>query len=228
MDKTPNDHPIPSADSFDAWRVFRILSELVDGFEKMKTIGPSVAIFGSARTREGDPYYKISSELAAKLVGKGFSIITGGAGGIMEGANKGATEAKGISCGLCIDLPEEELPNPYINRKYLLRFRYFFVRKVMFVKYAQAFVVFPGGYGTLNELFEAVTLIQTQKIKPFPIFLYGKEYWSGMMAWIKDIVMKEGNLSEKDLELLTVSDNLDEIANGIEERYRKFKSLENF
>lgn len=219
---------IPGKDSYDAWRIFRILSEFVDGFEKMKSIGPSVALFGSSRTNENDRYYKQTRELSRKIVKKGFAIITGGAAGAMAAANQGANEAGGKSCGLCIDLPEEEPVNPYIDRKYLLRFRYFFVRKVMFVRYAQAFVVVPGGYGTLDELFEALTLIQTKRIKPFPIYLLGKDYWKGLIGWLENTLLEKGNISSQDLKLFTMTDDLDEIADGIEEHYRKVKTLENF
>ena len=169
--------PMPRKDlethQWDAWRIFRILSELVDGFETMISLGPSVAIFGGAQTRGDDPYYHQAAVLAAKLSKAGFGIITGGGPGIMEAANEGAKAAGGKSCGLCIDLPTEEAPNSFIDAKYLLKFRYFFVRKVMFVRYAQAFVVFPGGFGTMDELFEALTLIKTKKISHFPVFLVG-------------------------------------------------------
>ncbi len=214
--------------SFDAWRVFRILAEFVDGFETMTSIGPSVSLFGSAQIKENDPYYNIASKLASKIAQKGFAIITGGGPGIMEAANEGAKMGGGPSCGLTIDLPYEEAPNPFIDNKYLLKFRYFFVRKVMFVRYAQAFVVLPGGFGTLDELFEALTLIRTQKIKPFPIYLVGKKYWSGLLDWLRDCVAAHRNIAVEDLDLLTVTDDLDEIANGIEAHYLKLKRLENF
>lgn len=217
-----------SPNSIDAWRVFRILSELVDGFEKLTTLGPSVVIFGSARNIPNDPYYSLSEQLAQKLAKRGFGIITGGGPGIMEAANKGAMNAGGKSCGLCIDLPEEERPNPFITEKYLLKFRYFFVRKVMFVRYAQAFVVFPGGFGTLDELFEAITLIQTKKIKYFPVYLFGKEYWAGLIRWLQETVLKQGRISEEGLKLLILTDDLDEIASGIESHYKATRSLENF
>ncbi|MFI5335110.1 MAG: LOG family protein, partial [Chlamydiales bacterium] len=162
----------PASHTIDAWRVFRIVSELVQGFETLVSLGPSVTIFGSSKSKESDPYYKLATLFAGKISKKGFAVITGGGPGIMEAINKGAKlEGTGRSSGLCIDLPQEEEPNHYIDRKYLLRFRYFFVRKVMFVRYAQAFVIFPGGYGTLDELFEALMLIQTMRIKPFPVYL---------------------------------------------------------
>jgi uncharacterized protein (TIGR00730 family) len=222
--------PSPDHDSqeFDAWRIFRILSEFVEGFETMTSLGPAVVIFGSSRIKANDPYYNLTSKLAGKIVKKGFGIITGGGPGIMEAANEGARMEGGKSCGLCIDLPHEEAPNPFIDRKYLLRFRYFFVRKVMFVRYAQAFVILPGGFGTLDELFEALMLIQTQKIKHFPVYLVGKAYWSGLLAWLENTVADHHNISIEDLRLLKVTDDLDEIAEGIERHYLKVKSLENF
>jgi uncharacterized protein (TIGR00730 family) len=215
-------------ESPDAWRVFRILSEFVEGFETMTSIGPSVSFFGSTQIKENDPYYNIASKLASKISKKGFAIITGGGPGIMEAANEGARMVKGISCGLSIDLPQEEQPNPFIDRRYLLKFRYFFVRKVMFVRYAQAFVVLPGGFGTLDELFEALTLIHTKKIRAFPIYLVGKSYWKGLLDWLRETVAAHHNIALEDLNLLTVTDDLDEIANGIEAHYQKVKRLENF
>ncbi len=176
--------------SHDAWRVFRIISEFVDGFESMTYIGPSVSIFGSARLSPDSPYYQLAVNVAHHITLKGFAIITGGGPGIMEAANKGAQEGKGNSCGLAIDLPFEDKPNLYIDPKYHLKFRYFFVRKVMFIRYAQGYVFLPGGYGTLDELFEALTLIQTRKIKPFPIYLMGKAYWQEMLKWIEGTMLK--------------------------------------
>ena len=223
MDKPPLSLPA----AIDAWRVFRILSEFVEGFETMTDIGPSVAIFGSSRVKENDPNYNRAAELAAKISHKGFAIITGGGPGIMEAANEGARMAGGKSCGLCIDVPMED-PNPFIDKEYLLKFRYFFVRKVMFVRYAQAFVVLPGGFGTMDELFEALTLIQTRKIKKFPIYLLGTDYWKGLLKWLKEEAVHRRNLSPEDLDLMTVTDDLDEIANGIADFYTKTKTLENF
>lgn len=219
---------LPPSHNIDAWRVFRILSEFVEGFEAMISLGPSVSIFGSAKTKESDPYYKAASNLAGKLSKKGFAVITGGGGGVMAAANEGTRLAHGKSCGLCIDLPEEEEPNSYIDREYLLRFRYFFVRKVMFIRYAQAFVVFPGGYGTLDELFEALTLIQTKRIAPFPVYLIGKSYWSGLMDWIKNTVVKVNNITVDEMNFITVTDDLDEVAQGIESHFQKTTRLENF
>lgn len=214
--------------NIEAWRVFRILSEFVEGFEKLTNLGPMVTIYGSTQAKKKNPYYKKAELLAKKLVKKGFAITTGGGPGIMEAANKGAREAGGSSCGLCIDLPQEEKPNHYIDEKYLLKFRYFFVRKVMFVRYAAAFVAFPGGYGTLDELFECLTLIQTGKTKPFPIFLVGKEYWSPLVNWIQDTVLERGCINKDGFDLMTISDDLDEIADAIYKNYKKVKSLENF
>lgn len=207
--------------NLDSWRIFRILAEFVDGFETMTSIGPSVSIFGSARVTSDNPYYKLAVDVAKKIAQKGFGIITGGGPGIMEAANKGAQEAKGRSCGININLPFEPESNPFIDKKYRLNFRYFFVRKVMFVRYAQAFVFMPGGYGTLDELFEALTLIQTERIKPFPIFLIGSEYWQGLLEWLKNPVLKQKNLRQEDLDLITVTDNPDEVANRIEEHFRR-------
>ena len=218
----------PEAQQWDAWRVFRILSEFVDGFETMISLGPSVAIFGGSQTRGDDPYYNQAAVLAAKISKAGFGIITGGGPGIMESANKGAQRASGKSCGLCINLPSESKPNPYIDEKYALNFRYFFVRKVMFVRYAQAFVVLPGGFGTMDELFEALTLIQTGKIKYFPVYLVGKDYWKGLIDWIKNTVLAHDNIKQKDFDLIHLTDDPDEIADGIEKFYRQSKSLENF
>lgn len=214
--------------SIDSWRIFRILSEFVEGFEAMTSIGPSVAFFGSAMTKPNEPSYEIAKQVAMKISKKGFGIITGGGPGLMQAANEGARASNGISCGLCIDLPSEEEPNHFIDRKYLLRFRYFFVRKVMFVRYAQAFVVLPGGFGTLDELFEALTLINTNRIKFFPVYLIGKDYWSGLLDWIKNTVIAQGNLPEAALKLMIVTDDLDEVASGIEAHYRNSMTLQNF
>lgn len=213
----------------DAWRVLRIMAEFVDGFETMTLLGPSVAIFGATNQKPKEPkYYDLAEKIGEKIALKGFGIITGGGPGIMERANRGAQNVKGRSCGLCIQLPNEPAPNPYIDSKYELNYRYFFVRKVMFVRYAQAFVVLPGGFGTLDELFEALTLVQTGKIKFFPIYLVGKEYWKGMLDWLKNTVFAHGNIKQADLDLIHSCDDPDEIADGIEKHYRKTKSLENF
>ena len=213
----------------DSWRIFRIMAEFVDGFESMASLGPSVAIFGSTNPTPKDrKYYNLAEKIAAKIVSKGFGIITGGGPGIMECANKGAKEEGGKSCGLCINLPSESKPNPHIDARYELTFRYFFVRKVMFVRYARAFVIFPGGYGTLDEFFEALTLIQTKKILPFPIYLVGYDYWKGMLDWLRHTVEAHGNIGPDDLKLIQISDDPDEIANGIEAHYKKSAILENF
>lgn len=223
---------LPSSENsptIDAWRVFRIMAEFVDGFEAMTSLGPSVAIFGSTNAEPIDfKYYDLAEKIAGKIVKKGFGIITGGGPGIMERANRGAQKAGGKSAGLCIKLPSEPRPNDFIDAHYELSFRYFFVRKVMFVRYAQAFVVFPGGFGTLDELFEALTLIQTEKIKYFPVYLVGKEYWAGLLDWLKTRVMALGNIRQADFDLIHLTDDPDEIADGIEKHYRKTKSLENF
>ena len=220
--------PHKSTHSVDAWRVFRILSEFVEGFETLQQIGPSVVFFGSSRQKENDPYYNLASQLASKVVKKGFAVITGGGPGLMEAANEGAKMEGGKSCGLAIDLPMEEEPNPFIDRKYLLRFRYFFVRKVMFVRYAQAFVVFPGGLGTIDELFEALTLIQTKKIQQFPVYLFDKSYWNGLINWMRDSVLARGNISPEDLDLFVVTDDIDEIVKGITAHCDKVRCFENF
>jgi len=214
--------------AIDSWRIFRIMSEFVDGFETMTDIGPSVSIFGSARIQPGSLYYNLASDVAAKISKKGFAVITGGGPGIMEAANKGTQSAGGKSCGICIDLPTEDEPNPFINPKFRLRLRYFFVRKVMFVRYAQAYVFLPGGVGTLDEFFEAMTLIQTNKIKEFPIYLMGTSYWEGLLQWLRETVLTMGCISEEDFDRITVTDDPEEVANGIEKHYQKFHADRNF
>lgn len=212
----------------DSWRVLRILSEFVEGFETMTNIGPSVSIFGSARIGEESPYYQMGIDVAEKISLKGFAIITGGGPGMMEAANRGAQQAKGISCGVSIDLPLEYEPNPYIDLKYRLQFRYFFVRKVMFIRYAQGYVFLPGGYGTCDELFEALTLIQTNKILPFPIYLMGSKYWSGLMDWMRGTLIDEKAIAPEDLNLLQITDDPDEVAHGIERHYQRHRAERNF
>jgi uncharacterized protein (TIGR00730 family) len=212
----------------DAWRVFRIISEFVDGFESMTSIGPSVSIFGSARLQPTHPYYNMAIDVAQSIAKRGFAIITGGGPGIMEAANRGAQSINGASCGLAIDLPFEAEPNKYIDVKYRLQFRYFFVRKVMFIRYAQGYVFLPGGFGTLDELFEALTLIQTKKIYGFPIYLMGSDYWEGMMDWIKKTVLKENCISPEDLNLIQITNNPEEVANGIERHYQRNRAEKNF
>jgi hypothetical protein len=212
----------------DSWRVFRILSEFVDGFETMTNLGPSVSIFGSARFPPDSIYYNMAIDVAQHIAKKGFAIITGGGPGVMEAANKGAQEAKGPSCGLAVDLPFETDCNAYIDPKYRLSFRYFFVRKVMFIRYAQGYVFLPGGFGTLDELFEALTLIQTKKIKAFPIYLMGQSYWLEMIGWIRNTMLAHGCIAEKDLNMLQITDDPEEVANGIERHYQKDRAFKNF
>jgi uncharacterized protein (TIGR00730 family) len=214
--------------SKDPWRMFRIISEFVDGFETMTKLGPCVSFFGSSTHLDKDShYYKLAEEIAKKVSQKGFSVITGGGSGIMEAANKGAQEANGKSCGLCINLPKER-PNKYIDSESLLSFRYFFVRKVMFIKYAKGFIVLPGGFGTLDELFEAITLINTNKIKRFPIFLVGKHYWSGLLDWLKNVALSNKYIDKEALDDLIITDDPDEIAETIKRLFDKEKSIENF
>jgi uncharacterized protein (TIGR00730 family) len=202
----------PRPDEFthtDTWRVFRIMGEFVEGFDELATLSRGVSIFGSARTLPTEADYKVAQETAALLAHAGFSVITGGGPGIMEAANRGAFEAGGISVGCNIELPFEQRPNPYQTLS--LKFKYFFVRKMMFVKYSEAFVIFPGGFGTLDELFEALTLIQTKKIHNFPVVMYGTRYWGALMDWIREFAMKENKVSEADLHLLHLTDSPAEI-----------------
>lgn len=204
----------------DSWAIFKIMGEFVEGYERMAKIGPCVSIFGSARTPAHDPYYLLGCEISKRLSDEGFGIITGGGPGIMEAANKGAKESKGISVGLNIKLPFEQHPNAYIDEDKNIDFDYFFVRKVMFVKYAQGFVVMPGGFGTLDELFEALTLIQTHKIKAFPIILVGTAFWQGLIDWIKDQLLGQGNISPNDLELIHLVDTADEVLSIVTQFYK--------
>lgn len=199
----------------DAWKIFRILAEFVEGFETMTNLGPSVTIFGSARVAPTHPYYQIGKELANKIAKQGLGIITGGGPGLMAAANEGAREAKGRSCGVSIDLPLEEQHNPFVDRKYQLCLRYFFVRKVMFLRYAQAFIFLPGGVGTLDELFETLTLIQTRRTKPFPVFLFGTAYWQGLIDWLKAGPLQEKFINTSDLELFTLTDDVDFVVKTI-------------
>ncbi len=213
----------------DSWQIFRIMSEFVDGFESMSKIGPCVSVFGSARTQADNMYYHQAEEIGYLLTQKGYGVITGGGPGIMEAANKGATRGGGKSVGLNIELPFEQSHNQFIDHDKLLNFDYFFVRKVMFVKYAQGFIVLPGGVGTLDELFEAITLIQTGKIGKFPIILVGSSYWKGIIDWIKVIMLeKENNISLKDLKLFNVVDTPIEAVEIIEEFYKKYTLKPNF
>lgn len=203
----------------DSWRLFRILSEFVEGFETLSSIGPSISIFGSARLKPSSPFYNIGVEVAYKIAKKGFAVITGAGLSLMEAANRGAQKAQGRSCGLVIDLPFESEPNEFIDPKLKLRFRYFFVRKVMFVRYAQGFVFLPGGYGTLDEMFESLTLIQTKKIQPVPIYLIGSSYWQGLIGWLRDTMLATKCIDKHDLDLFTITDDLDMVADGLERAY---------
>lgn len=213
----------------DSWQIFKIMAEFVEGFDKMAKIGPCVSIFGSARTKADNPYYKIAEEIAAKLVRHGYGVITGGGPGIMEAGNKGAHSEGGKSVGLNIELPFEQFNNIYIDSDKIINFDYFFVRKVMFVKYAQGFVVLPGGFGTLDELFEAITLIQTRKIGRFPIVLVGRAYWSGLMQWVEDVMLKvENNISPEDLHLIEIVDDATEAVKVIDDFYSKYLLSPNF
>lgn len=212
----------------DSWRVFRIISEFVDGFESLTKLGPSVSIFGSARLKPPSPYYNLAIDVAQRIAERGFAIITGGGPGLMEAANRGAQSVNGPSCGLAVDLPFEAEPNPFLDPKYRLQFRYFFVRKVMFIRYAQGYVFLPGGFGTMDELFEALTLIQTKKIHPFPIYLMGKTYWEGLMEWIRTTILQHDCISESDLNLIQITDDPEEVANGIERHYQRERAERNF
>ncbi|MCU1266633.1 MAG: Cytokinin riboside 5-monophosphate phosphoribohydrolase [Acidobacteria bacterium] len=216
----------PRPDEFthtDTWRVFRIMGEFVEGFDELATLSRGVSIFGSARTLPTDADYLVAQETAALLAHAGFSVITGGGPGIMEAANRGAFEAGGISVGCNIELPFEQKPNPYQTLS--LKFKYFFVRKMMFVKYSEAFVIFPGGFGTLDELFEALTLIQTKKIRDFPVVMYGKRYWGGLMDWIRDFALKENKVSEADMLLLHLTDSPEEVVRIIVESQSSLRHL---
>lgn len=212
----------------DSWMVFKIMSEFVDGYEKMAKIGPCVSIFGSARLTSKDPYYQMAVDIARKITEIGFGVITGGGPGIMEAGNKGAKEGGGKSIGLNIELPFEQHFNLYIDKHYTINFDYFFVRKVMFVKYSQGFIVLPGGFGTLDELSEALTLIQTQKIGRFPIVLVGKEFWSGLIDWFTSTLLSNGLIAEKDLSLFRVVDTAEEAVAHIKAFYDKFSVGVNF
>ncbi|TME55234.1 MAG: TIGR00730 family Rossman fold protein [Chloroflexi bacterium] len=194
----------------DPWRVLRILSEFVEGFDALNGVGPAVTVFGSARTRPDDPYYALGRSLGAALARRGFAVITGGGPGMMEAVNRGCHEAGGLSVGCNIELPREQELNPYVDLG--VEFRYFFVRKNMFVKYARGFVIFPGGLGTLDELFESLTLAQTGKIEHFPIVLFGTEYWSGLLKWMRDVVLARGAMSAEDFDLVSLTDDPEEAA----------------
>lgn len=213
----------------DSWQIFKIMAEFVEGFEKMASIGPCVSLFGSARTKPDNRYYKLAEEIAFKLTQNGYGVITGGGPGIMEAANKGAQRGDGISVGLNIHLPFEQSSNPYIDADKLITFKHFFVRKVVFQKYAQGFIVLPGGFGTFDEFFESATLIQTGKIGKFPIVLVGTEFWKGMISWIEKVVQEEEkNISPEDLDLFKVVDTADEAVAVINDFYAKYLLSPNF
>lgn len=206
----------------DPWRIFRIMSEFVEGFEVLSKVKNAVSVFGSARSKPNDRYYKLCEETAYNLAKAGFTVITGSGPGLMEAANKGARRAKGLSIGLNIQMPNVQKPNPYIDT--LIDFHYFFIRKVMFVKYAKAFVIMPGGFGTLDELFEALNLIQTERIDKFPVVLVGKEYWKGMIGWLNNTVLERANISPEDLEIFKIIDDPREVVKYIRDFYKKKKS----
>lgn len=212
----------------DSWMVFKVMAELVNGYESMVKLGPCVSIFGSARLKENDPYYQMTVDIAKKITELGFGVITGGGPGIMEAGNKGAFEANGKSIGLNIELPFEQHFNPYISKDYNITFDYFFVRKVMFVKYSQGFIVMPGGFGTLDELSEALTLIQTHKIGRFPIVLVGSKFWSGLLDWFKDTLLENKLISPEDLNLFRVVDTAEEAVAHIKAFYEKYAISVNF
>ena len=215
------------ADS-DIWSVFKIMGEFVEGYDKLYRVGPCVSIFGSARTKPGEKYYELASEFAAQLTEAGFGVITGGGPGIMEAGNRGAFESEGKSVGVGIELPHEQGINQFVDPKYSINFHYFFVRKVMFVKYSQALVVFPGGFGTLDEMFESLTLVQTNKISKIPIILFGKEYWQGLVDWINSTMKEWGTISEHDTDLFHVVDNCEEGVKLITEFYSDEEPGPNF
>lgn len=213
----------------DSWAIFKIIAEFVEGYERMAKIGPCISVFGSARTKPDNPYYEMGVRVSELLAEGGYGVITGGGPGIMEAGNKGAQKGGGKSVGLNIDLPFEQNHNPYIDQEHNLEFDYFFVRKVMFVKYAQGFVALPGGFGTLDELFETLTLIQTKKINKRPVVLIGREYWTGLVDWIKEVMLgMENNISEVDLDLFGIVDTAEEAYDYIEEFYKSHELSPNF
>ncbi len=213
----------------DTWTIFKVMAEFVEGFSKLSRIGPCVSIFGSARTKPDNKYFKLAEDIAFKLTQQGYGVITGGGPGIMEAGNMGAKKGNGKSVGLNIDLPFEQSANIFIDPDKLISFEHFFVRKVMFMRYAQGFIVLPGGFGTFDELFEAITLIQTEKIGKFPIILVGSSYWQGLINWIKDVVLaEENNINEKDMDLIKVVDTADEAIEKINEFYSEYLLSPNF
>jgi uncharacterized protein (TIGR00730 family) len=203
----------------DTWRIFRIMAEFVDGFETLSRVGPCITLFGSARSHRGSADYELGREVAREATGRGYGVITGGGPGVMEAANRGAQEAGGVSVGLNIDLPFEQVANAFVDRDKLVNFSFFFVRKVMLLKYAQAVIVLPGGFGTLDELFESLTLIQTNKATPFPILMLGTDYWEGLLDWLRDKVLRDGKLSPEDMSLFTVTDDPAHALDIIEQFY---------
>lgn len=217
-----------SDSSHDLWSIFRIMGEFVDGYESLLEVGPCISIFGSARVKPGSKYYETAVKAAAAISENGFGIITGGGPGIMEAANKGAFNMSGKSVGLGIDLPQEQGVNKYVSPNYVINFRYFFVRKVMFVKYAQGFIVLPGGFGTLDELFETITLIQTKKITKIPIVLIGSEYWKGLIDWIKNQLLEAGYIHKDDLDIFLLTDDVDEAVEHIRKFYSDKEPEPNF
>lgn len=212
----------------DIWSIFKIMGEFVEGYDKLFKIGPCVSFFGSSRIKPEDKYYQLAVDTAREVTRKGFGVITGGGPGIMEAANKGANDGSGKSVGLGIDVPHEQGVNQFVDPNYMINFHYFFARKVMFVKYAQGFIVFPGGFGTLDEFFEALTLIQTHKITKFPIILLGKEYWSGLVEWLKETTVKRGTISEEDIDLFQITDDPVNAVDIICDFYQKHTVKPNF
>jgi len=212
----------------DSWSVFKIMAEMVDGFESLAKIGPCVSIFGSARTSPEHNDYRLTEEIAYLLTKSGFGIITGGGPGIMEAANKGAHFAGGKSVGLNIELPMEQLPNPFIDPDKFLSFDHFFIRKVMFMRYSQGYIVMPGGFGTIDELFEAITLIQTHKLVRFPVVMVDRDYWKGLIEWVKEKMLQEGKIREKDLDIFKIVDTAEEAVKNIENFYNKYALKPNF
>ena len=215
----PYEYEINELVKEESWRMFRIIGELVEGFDKLSGIEPAVSVYGSARIKPGDELYSQTQEIARRLGERGFSIITGGGPGVMEAANKGALEAGVTSVGLNIELPEEQMPNPFTTKS--ITFRHFFVRKIMLVKYATAFIIMPGGLGTSDELTELLTLMQTHKIRPFPVMLFSTRYWEGFLDWLHDTVLPKGFISKKDFDLLRVCDDIDTVVEGVERWHRK-------
>jgi hypothetical protein len=220
MTKTPGDrHPVDDFRDGEPWRVLRIMGEFIEGFDEMSKIGPAISIFGSARFGPEHPYYEPAREVARRLVRRGFAVITGGGPGIMEAGNRGAMDAKGVSVGLNIELPHEQKPNSHQTKT--LNFRYFFARKVMFVKYSLGYVVMPGGFGTIDELFEALTLIQTDKAYPFPVVLYGTAYWKGLLDWIRGVLVREKAISPEDVDLYELVDSPAKAVEAVERQLRR-------